>query len=335
MRRLVWLLLGALLLSGCGSTAPPSEGPGGTAGGSPATDDGAPPVSATSPGPAAESLAAAAEQQARELRERRRRRGQQEAREPETPRRQSIHPRDGPVTGADVSYPNCPKRMGIPQRETKNLPMPLPAAEFVIIGLTNGPGYFVNPCLAQQVAWAEQHDMMVAAYHVLSYPNPPQWQQYGDIGPYDASTRRGRLRNIGRAQALLGMNWMQRAGLVTPVVWLDVEPVSDWEWSDDTAANVAVITGAVRTYQRAGYRVGFYSVPSLWSGIAGDWGLGLPEWRSAGGTSRAQALTRCSGSRHSFQGGPAIIAQWWDDKRDHDVTCPGVAQHLGRWFHQY
>jgi hypothetical protein len=58
---------------------------------------------------------------------------------------------DGLVLGGDVSWPQCPEGMGIPERRSKGLPMPLPSARFVVLGLTNGPGFTTNPCLAQQV----------------------------------------------------------------------------------------------------------------------------------------------------------------------------------------
>src|SRR6478672_8225031 len=58
---------------------------------------------------------------------------------------------DGPVTGGDVSWPQCPKGMGIPQKRSLGLPMPQSSAKFVLVGLTNGPGFTPNPCLADQV----------------------------------------------------------------------------------------------------------------------------------------------------------------------------------------
>ena len=47
---------------------------------------------------------------------------------------------DIPKKGADASWPNCPKGMGIPSRKTIGLPMPKKHARFVILGLTNGRG---------------------------------------------------------------------------------------------------------------------------------------------------------------------------------------------------
>ena len=64
--------------------------------------------------------------------------------------------RAGAVLGGDISWPQCPKGMGIPEKRSLGLPMPLPSAQYVVIGLTNGPGFVANPCLADHVAWAKE-----------------------------------------------------------------------------------------------------------------------------------------------------------------------------------
>jgi hypothetical protein len=126
---------------------------------------------------------------------------------------------------------------------------------------------------------------------------------------------------------------MRGAGLATPIVWVDVEHVPDFEWSSDVEANAAVVQGATRGYADAGYDVGIYSTPHLWADVVGDLALELPEWRAAGQTSRAEALERC-GDDWQIQGGEAVLGQWVEGQRDLDVTCPGVAD-LGQWFQQY
>lgn len=240
----------------------------------------------------------------------------------------------GIVEGGDVSWPQCPPGLGIPQKRTLGAPMPLDSAEFVVIGLTNGPAFYPNPCLADQVAWVRERRLMAAAYSVLSYPEPRHLRQYGGQGPYDAGTRLGRLGNVGYQQALFNIATMRRAGLESPVVWLDVEHVPDFDWPDDPQANAAVVRGAERGYSEAGYLVGVYSTQYLWQAVVGDLRLGLPEWRAAGQTSRAEALRRC-GPERMIQGGAAILAQWVEFGRDRNVTCPGESAYLGLWFHRY
>ena len=48
-----------------------------------------------------------------------------------------------------------------------------------------------------------------------------------------------------------------------------------------------MIVGAARGYTDAGYPIGVYSTPLLWSGVVGELSLGVPEWRAAGQTSAA------------------------------------------------
>ena len=239
------------------------------------------------------------------------------------------------VTGGDISWPQCPEGMGIPEKPTLGMPMPLSSAEFVILGLTNGPGFTPNPCLGDQVQWVKTRHLMAAAYAVNSYPDDETLATYGSKGPYDGSTRLGALRNVGYQQALFNLGTMEAAGLQTPIIWLDVEPVPVFEWSTDKVANSAVVEGAARGYTDAGYQIGAYSTPVLWDTVVGDFTLGgIPEWRAAGQTSREEALARC-GPDWSFQGGPGVIGQWVEFSRDLNVTCPGASRQMFRWFAQY
>ncbi|MBM9458786.1 hypothetical protein JK386_02650 [Nocardioides sp. zg-536] len=245
-----------------------------------------------------------------------------------------IAPRDGEVLGGDVSWPQCPRGMGIPQKQGLAMPMPLPEAEYVVLGLTNGPGFTPNPCLADQVEWARTHDVLVAAYAVSSYPDAATLKRYGADGPHDASTKLGRLKNVGYQQARYNIGTMGKVGLLSPIIWIDIEPVPLFEWSSDLRANAAVIEGVARGYVDAGYRIGVYSTPALYRGVVGDLTLdGVPEWRAAGHTSRTEARNRC-GPDWSIQGGTAVMGQWVEKRRDQNITCPGIAADLGQWFHR-
>ncbi len=67
------------------------------------------------------------------------------------------------ITGADISWPECPKTTGIPSRRGEAKPMPARSARFVMLGLTNGPGFYPNPCLGHQLAWVKRHHTYAAA----------------------------------------------------------------------------------------------------------------------------------------------------------------------------
>lgn len=240
----------------------------------------------------------------------------------------------GTVIGADVSWPQCPKGMGIAQKQGKGAPMPLDEARFVVLGLTNGPGFYPNPCLGSQVAYVKARNLLASAYSVISTPRPGDLETYGHRGPFDGSTRLGALSNVGYQQARFNLGTMRGAGLQTPFVWLDVEPVPDFDWPADPEANAAVVRGAAAAYTDAGLRIGAYSTQALWQRVVGDLRLGVPEWRAAGQTSRQEALRRCGPGR-MFQGGAGILGQWVQDGRDMNLTCPGTSAQMTRWFHQY
>ena len=236
--------------------------------------------------------------------------------------------------GADVSWPQCPKGMGIPQKRTEGRPMPTDAARFVVLGLTNGPSFVANPCLEDQVRWVKDRHLLAAAYSVVSYPDDRTLAQLGGHGPFPGDTRLGALRNVGYQAALYNLDTMRRADLQTPVIWIDVEPVTGFDWSPDVVANAAVVQGMERGYRDAGFRIGYYSIGSLWARVVGTLRTGAPEWRPAGERGLGEALRRC-GATWSFGGGPGVLGQWIEDGRDRNVICPGAAPDLRAWFHQY
>ena len=308
--RLAALALAAMLLAGCGGDDS-AEGGGDDPSGTPAVDPSTAAAPTAPPVDEAElkrlkaltRLALRAQEAAAEL----------------NAAGGLVPPRDEPVLGADISWPQCPAGMGIPHKVSTGAPMPRDDAEYVVIGLTNGPGFHANPCLADQVAYAKERGLLVAAYSVISWPDEAAQKQYGG------------LEEAGHAQAQFNLQSMKAAGLDSPIIWLDVEQVPHYEWSTSTAANAEVVLGAAKGYAEAGYRVGVYSTPAIWAGIVGDLSLGVPEWRAAGQTSRAEAESRC-GPDWVIQGGEAVLAQWVEDSRDRNVTCPGVETELGQYF---
>ena len=220
--------------------------------------------------------------------------------------------------GNDISWPQCPKGMGIPTRRSQGQPLPGADAKFVVIGLTNGPGFYPNPCVAAQVAWVKAHHLWAAAYSVTTYPTAAQLAEYGGAG-----TLAARLWRVGSAQAAFNVATMRDAGLRVPMVWVDVEPYRQAPWSKSQAGNNAVIDGILAGYKAAGLRTGIYSYDGGWKQITGGRALpGLPTWVPVGARGRTVAAAGCSA--RSFSGGPTWITQWTGNSRDYDQTCPGI-----------
>jgi hypothetical protein len=202
--------------------------------------------------------------------------------------------------------------------------MPTADAKFVVIGLTNGPGFYPNPCLASQVAWARARHLWVGAYNITTYPTGAQLAKYGGRG-----TAIQRLRRAGAAEAAFNLATMRRVGFRVPMIWVDVEPVRGWSWSANPSFNNAVLDGMFATYRAAGIQSGVYSYTYGWREITGGRSLPTtPVWATSGSNSRRAALAKCS--VRSFSGGPTRLAQWSDGRRDFDITCPGVTGTAAR-----
>lgn len=229
------------------------------------------------------------------------------------------------VNGGDVSWPNCPRGMGIPGRRGYGLPMPVRSARFVVVGATNGPAFTRNPCLRSQVQWAKQRHLWVSAYAVIHYPTASELRRYGGRGGLAR-----RLYHVGQAEARHALVTLRRAGVRTPMVWVDVETVGGHKWSGRSSLNNALIAGVLGEYQRAHVRTGIYSYASAWKRITGNKRLASPTWVPAGTNRRGDALLKCT--RRSFSGGKVLMGQWSDGKRDYDVTCAGTAASMRRWF---
>ena len=236
-----------------------------------------------------------------------------------------------PATGGDVSWPQCPPSSG----KGYGLPMPNTSARLVVIGLTSGPGFSPNPCLASQTRWVKARHVYTAAYAMTTYPTASQFAAYKLKGPFSKATFTGLMNNVGFAQARYNVASLRRVGLTSPIIWIDVEPYRPG-WSASKIANKALVDGARYGYTSAGFKVGFYSTKALWFDILGNTRYRVPEWRTAGPTTQSTARTRCS-STYSFQGGAAVLGQWWGPNNDYDITCPAAntSTLLSVYFHKY
>ncbi len=229
-----------------------------------------------------------------------------------------------PMFGHDVSWPQCPEEV-----DGLGLPMPPTTTAFVVVGLTKSLPFTENPCLADQVAWVEEHAKPAHAYTIAAFPTTAQLSTYRTRGPWSASTRAGQLSNVGYAEAVFALQSLARVGFDPPVVWIDVEPRATQPWPDDTAAqrreNRFVLEGLMRGLRDAGVAYGLYSYAAGWQAITGSWWVpGVPVWATAGRLDYpTEALDRCT--QASFSGGRVLLSQWYDDVRDYDRTCEPYA----------
>lgn len=199
--------------------------------------------------------------------------------------------------------------------------MPKRAARFVIVGVTNGPGFHPNPCLERQLGWVARHDRLLGGYAMTTYPTRGQYRHFRASGPYPSSTRGGRLANVGYAEARFNIARMREVGMRVPMVWVDVEPYPVAPWSRHHRANRAVVKGVLHGYRSGGFDVGIYTYARGWSAVVGHWRLpNYPTWVAGGGFGARRAASVCG---RGPSGGSTWLAQWSDRHRDYDVTCPG------------
>jgi hypothetical protein len=233
--------------------------------------------------------------------------------------------------GNDISWPQCPSPDGFGN------PMPPATAQFVIVGLAGpspGPGprsglaFIENPCLADQVKWVRDRSKPAHAYAMATFPTSAQEATYGSAGPWQPTTRRARLSNVGYAEAQFAVASMGRIGWRPPMVWIDVEPRPVQEWLGTPTPSAAevlynrfVIEGLMRGLHDAGFSYGIYSYTNGWHQIVGDWYLPtVPAWVPAGSLDYPdEALDLCS--KRSFSGARVYIAQWVQGNLDYDRTC--------------
>ena len=232
------------------------------------------------------------------------------------------------LRGADISWPNCPKGMGIPGRRSKGEPMPRRTARFVVVGVTNGPGFYPNPCIGAQVAWVRSHHRLLGAYAMTTYPRRKEIRRYGGHGPYAVGTRLARLRNTAYDEAVFNANTMQQTGLQPPRIWVDVEPYPTSPWTRHHSLNRVVVSAAIRGYHDLGYRVGLYTYANGWHDVVGRWHLSrYPAWVTAGPRGAGNAAAMCRGRGPT--GGRVWLAQWWSPRRDYDLRCAQAPRRAG------
>lgn len=213
--------------------------------------------------------------------------------------------------GYDVSWPQCSGRAA--------RHMPSRGARYVILGLTDGSGHTVNPCLRSQLQWARQTSTPVGAYLVPSYPSRNQRlaARVGAFGKCHRS-RACQLHNDGASQAMDAVRTMRAAHVRAPMVWLDVEFRGYHPWTHNRFRNAAVIRGMVRTLQRHHIRFGVYSTSYMWHDLLGGYRLNVPNWLPAGHRRAAAARRMC---RQTATGGRTWLVQY-THSLDEDLTCP-------------
>lgn len=210
-----------------------------------------------------------------------------------------------------------------------------PGLSFSVIGVNQGSPFNANPCLAKLVAHARAKGHRIGAYTLPAPPTAQELTTFGRSGPYPSSTRSGRVRNVGHAQAMWTADNMRAAGLDALFMWLDVEELFLRTWKHTPAGQRDardVIAGMQAGFRVKGIDTGFYSYGYGWKQITGGLRSDSPVWFTVAKAGWSGAAAGCR--RASWSGGPVVMSQWYTGRMDFNVTCPAMDRHggLDRFF---
>jgi hypothetical protein len=233
------------------------------------------------------------------------------------------------AAGNDVSYPQCGQ--------------PLPSGQaFGIVAVNEGLANTTNPCLADEIVWAQASTGAARLPRVSLYVNtadpgnrgvtdwpvndndPVTGQHVTD--PYGTCTG-------GNDQACAWQyGWdaadldAQTRGVPDPGRyrwWLDVETINSWESS--ARNNRADLEGMASYLRHIGATVGVYSTARQWDPLVGTVPptsplYRLPDW-IPGAKTLAQARKNCRLAPLTG-GGAVTVTQWKTKPANSDFSCP-------------
>lgn len=247
------------------------------------------------------------------------------------------------LVGYDISYPQCGKR--------------LPADHyFAIIGVNGGTAAAPNPCLGEQLVWANTAKTGSKQPRVQLYvntANPGEVIDQITTWPTSSLDSNGNLPNNPYGNDCTGANdaacsWLYgwNRSIYTEGVfkaaasakslntetadymwWLDVETMNTWQSGSNDALirNTAAIEGFASYYQNQGATVGLYSTAYQWGVITGNNIsassnlLGLANWRPSG-SSLNNAIANC-GVAPLTPGGFISLTQYVQKNLDKNHSC--------------
>ncbi|GAB3347466.1 hypothetical protein GCM10027300_08540 [Modestobacter lapidis] len=244
-------------------------------------------------------------------------------------------PRGDVRIGYDVSYPQC--GTSLPDEQA-----------FGIVGVNGGLATRINPCLVDQLEWADgstgdlRGQPEVQLY--VNTANPGQVRDQVSTWPSATDTPYGTCDGgntmacswvYGKIRAQVTVHaYFQPAARDAGIDddpgahrwWLDVETVNTWQSGSPAARdrNRAALEGMATYLQDAGAEVGIYSTGYQWRLIVGEVGSDsvlhdLDSWL-AGALSREGAEENCDEAPLT-DGGRVVLAQYVEDDLDHDVSC--------------
>ena len=237
-------------------------------------------------------------------------------------------PPGGTPTGNDVSFPQCVE--------------PLPSGQaFGIVAVNDGRANTTNPCLADEMAWAQNSTGATRQPKVSLYVNTADPGNHGvtdwPVNNTDPVTGNqvtdpyGTFTGANNPACAWQYGWdlaaidAQTRGVPSPGRyrwWLDVETINSWQSS--TKNNRADLEGMVSYFRHIGATAGLYSTAKQWNPIVGTVSSAsplyrLPDW-IPGAKTLAQAKKNCRLAPLT-RGGIVTVTQWKTPVTSSDLSC--------------
>lgn len=232
------------------------------------------------------------------------------------------------LLGNDVSWPQC------------NGELPTGQA-FGVVGVNNGLANNTNPCLTEQLTWAEDSAGHPEQPTVSLYVNTANPGAAGSWWPESNEYPAGRIihnpygtckaGDYGTACAYMygyakAYDNATRRGVSNPAGyfwWLDVETENTWSGTNKDA-NRTVLEGMTDFFHSIGAQVGIYSTGQQWDRIVGPVSsssnlYNLPSWL-AGSLNAAGAARACS-EPPLTGGGTVALTQFVSNGFDYNYSC--------------
>lgn len=234
----------------------------------------------------------------------------------------------GTPTGNDVSFPQCVE--------------PLPSGQaFGIVAVNDGLANTTNPCLADEIAWAQNSTGAARQPKVSLYVNTADPGNHGvtdwPVNNTDPVTGNqvtdpyGTCTGGNSPACAWQYGWdlaaidAQTRGVTSPGRyrwWLDVETINSWQSS--TKNNRADLEGMVSYFRHIGATAGLYSTAKQLDPLVGTVSSAsplyrLPDW-IPGAKTLAQAKKNCRLAPLTH-GGTVTVTQWKMPVTSSDLSC--------------
>ena len=198
--------------------------------------------------------------------------------------------------GIDISYDKCGSSLG--------------QYDHGMVGVNGGGDWERNTCLGSEIKHFDNYFLYVNT----NYPSDSCHEPVSRKAAYHCGY------NLGRWD----VDYANGQGAHSNVWFLDVEEGRGIPWSGNDSWNSAFLYGLGKGIQsETNALIGYYSTPSMWSDITGDWNSGGMGWYATGSIGKPSNGTIDDACKSAFNGGNygVTVYQYIVGDFDHDDLC--------------